>query len=246
MSTLLSYSQIGPLHTNHNEDAYVIEDITDQHILMAVMDGCSAGTDSHFASTLIAKSLRKIARQTNQRTFAERRRPTTLELLRETLQILFSDLRRLNAELSLDYDELLSTLVLAIVDTVGPHAEVITVGDGLVCCDGEIIEYDHDNKPDYIGYHLKDDFDDWWNVQNQRISCSSFLDLALSTDGILSFRPFSHDSYRPVTQDEITKFLLSARDEGEPDTMYRRQLLDIRHRFGLEPVDDLTIVRLVL
>lgn len=210
---------------------------------MAVMDGCSSGTDSHFASGLVAKLLRKVARQTNLRTFAERRQPTTAELLRETTEVLFTDLRRLNAELGLAYDELLTTLVLAIVDRQGPRAEVIVVGDGLVSCDGETIEYDQDNKPDYLGYHLQEDFADWWNVQTQRIVCEDFLDLSLATDGVLSFRPFSHDSYRPVSQEELTQFLFSARDEGVPETLYRRLLLRVRDQFGLEPTDDLTVVR---
>lgn len=240
---VITYSRIGSHHTDHNEDACVTEELTDRHVMIAVMDGCSAGTDSHLASTLVAKILRKIARQTNQRTFAERRQPTVNELLRDTLRTLFADLRRLNAELALDYDELLTTLVLAVVDREGPRAEVLTVGDGVVACDGEIVEYDHDNKPDYLGYHLHDDFDDWWNLQTQRIVCEDFLDLALATDGVFSFRPFSRDPYRPVADDELVKFLLTARDEGEVETLYRRQLLYIRDKFGLEATDDLTIAR---
>lgn len=240
---VITYSGIGSHHTNHNEDALVVEDITDRHVLLAVMDGSEDGTDSHFAAILVAKTLRKIARQTNQRTFAERRQPTTGELLHDTLKTLFADLRRLNAELDLASDELLTTLVLAIVDREGPRAEIITIGDGVIGCDGDIQEYDQDTNPDYLGYHLRKDFDDWFSAQTQRLVCENFLDLALATGGILSFRPFSPDPYRPVTSDEITGFLLSARDEGEPDTLYRRQLFYIRDSFGLEPTDDLTIVR---
>lgn len=240
---VITYSHIGSHHVNHNEDALVVEDLTDRHLLLAVMDGCGAGTDSHFAATLAAKLLRKIARQTNQRTFAERRQPTTSELLKETLRNLFADLRRLNAELGLKYDELLTTLVLAVVDRHGPRAEVLTVGDGLIHCDGEIQEYDHDNKPDYLGYHLREDFDDWFNVQPQRLVCEYFLDFALATDGLLSFRPFSHDSYRPVTDDELLEFLFTARDEGEPETLYRRLIGHVKSEFGLEATDDVTVVR---
>lgn len=243
---LLTHSQIGTHHVNHNEDAWVTEDLTDRHLLLAVMDGCSMGTDSHFASTLVAKVLRNIARQTNQRTFAERRQPTSGELLRGTFEQLFTNLRRLNAELGLGPDELLSTLVLAVVDRQGPRAEVLAVGDGLVSCDGETIEYDHDNRPDYLGYHLHDNFDDWWDAQTQRVVCKDFLDLGLATDGLLSFRPFSHDSYQPVTPEELTEFLFTVRDEGNPETFYRRQMIYVRDRFGLAPSDDLTVVRYVV
>lgn len=240
---IIQHTEIGSHHTNHNEDALVTADLTDQHHLLAVMDGCSTGTDSHFASTLIGKTLRKIARHNNLRTFAERRLPTTEELLTSVMESLFQELNQLRASLDLDQDELLSTLVLAVVRGNEPQAEIIVVGDGVVACDGEIMEFDQDNKPDYLGYHLRDAFSRWWPRQTQRISCADFLDLAIATDGILSFRPFSPDPYRPVTADEITEFLLTNRDDGPPETLYRRQLLYIRDTFGLEHTDDFTVVR---
>ncbi|WP_262713716.1 protein phosphatase 2C domain-containing protein [Neolewinella aurantiaca] len=235
---------MGAHHTDHNEDAYVTAEISDRHLLVAVMDGCSMGKDSHFASSLIAKVLRRIAKQTNLRSFAERTQHTTRDLLKDTLRTLFSDLVRLNADLDLDYDELLSTLVLAIVDTQERNAEILAIGDGVIACDEEIVEFNHDNKPDYLGYHLHEDFEDYWNVLTQRVSAQDFQDLALATDGVLSFRAFSHDSYRPVTDDELLTFLLVDREEGAEDTAYRRKVIYIKNTFGLEATDDLTVVRL--
>lgn len=246
LTMIIHHTQIGTHHTNHNEDALVYAELTEHHLLMAAMDGCSMGTDSHFAATLIAKCLRKIARQTNLKTFAERQSPPTETLLREVMQALFSDLQHFNAKLDLDHDELLSTLLLAVVDRSGRQAEVVVVGDGLVACDGEIKTFDQQNKPDYLGYHLRENFEDWWNQQSQRVRCTDFLDFGLATDGILSFRPFSPDPYRPVTEEEITEFLLTTRDEGDPETMYRRQLMYIRENFGQEPTDDLSIIRYIL
>ncbi|MFT4751404.1 MAG: hypothetical protein ACJATN_001590 [Neolewinella sp.] len=208
------------------------------------MDGCSVGKDSHFASSLIAKVLRRIAKQTNLRSFAERTQHTTRDLLKETLRTLFTDLTRLNADLDLDYDELLSTLLLAIVDTQDRNAEIVAIGDGVIACDEEIIEFNHDNKPDYLGHHLHENFEDYWNVLTQRVSVQDFQDLALATDGVLFFRAFSHDSYRPVTDEELLTFLLIDREEGAEETAYRRKLIYIRNTFGLEPTDDLTVVRL--
>lgn len=210
------------------------------------MDGSSVGKDPHFASSLIAKVLRRIAKQTNLRSFAERTQHTTRDLLKETLRTLFSDLVRLNADLDLDHDELLSTLLLAIVDTRGSTAEIVAIGDGVIACDEEIVEFSHDNKPDYLGYHLHKDFDDYWNLLTQRVTAHDFLDLALATDGVLSFRAFSYDSYRPVTEDELLTFLLIDREEGAEDTAYRRKILYIRHTFGLEASDDLTVVRVMV
>lgn len=240
---IIHHTQIGSHHTNHNEDAVVVAELTDRHHLLAVMDGCSMGTDSHFASTLVGKTLRKIARHTNQRTFAERKVPSTKALLPEVMEALFKELNVLKAGLDLDHDELLTTLVLAILEENGTQAEIVVVGDGVIACDGEIIEFDQDNKPDYLGYHLRESFSNWWPQQTQRVNCTDFLDLAISSDGILSFRPYSPDSFPPVTEAEITEFLLTNRDDGPPETLYRRQLLHIRNTFGLEHTDDFSVVR---
>jgi len=210
------------------------------------MDGCSMGTDSHFAAGLIVKVLRRIAKQTNLRSFAERTTHTTVGLLKSTLGTLFADLKRLNSDLDLGDDELLSTLLLAIVDTKERNAEIVIIGDGVVACDEEILEFNHDNKPDYLGYHLHQDFDDYWNLLTQRVSAHDFMDLALATDGVFSFRPFSHDSYRPVTEEELLSFLLLHREEGPEETAYRRKVIYVKNTFGLEATDDFTVVRLAV
>ena len=54
-------TQIGSFHTNHNEDSLITHKIGNHKLLIAVMDGCSMGIESHFASTLIAKILKKLA-----------------------------------------------------------------------------------------------------------------------------------------------------------------------------------------
>lgn len=244
--TLLTYSQIGSHHTDHNEDAFVTAEITDRHLLLAVMDGCSTGDDSYFAASLIGKVLRRIARQTNLRTFAERTDPSTADLLQATLRTLFADLARLKADLDLAETELLSTLVLAIVDTAGRDAEIVVIGDGVIACDEEILEFDQNNKPDYLGYHLAEDFDDYWNGLRQRVSARDFLDLAIASDGVHSFKAFSYDSYRPTTDDELLGFLLVDRDEGPTENTYRRKLMYVSNTFGLKPVDDLTVVRVMI
>jgi len=202
------------------------------------------GDDSHFAAGLIRKVLRRIARQTNLKSFAERTNPTTLELLKGTLKTLFADLRRLKADLDLSDTELLTTLMLAIVDTKGQKAEIVIIGDGVIACDEEIVEFNHDNKPDYLGYHLAEDFEDYWNGLTQRISAVDFQDLAMASDGVFSFKPFSHDSFRPVTEDELLTFLLVDRDEGPIENTYRRKLMYVSSNFGLKASDDLTVVRL--
>ena len=80
------------MHTEHNGDALVAEELTDRHLLLAVADG--GGENCHFAATLTVRTLRSLARQTSLRTFAERRRTVTADLLRDTVRELRAELRQ--------------------------------------------------------------------------------------------------------------------------------------------------------
>jgi len=66
-----SVLQIGEFHTNHCEDFLVIEPITANEFLIAVLDGCTMGKESVFASMLYGKTLRKIAKEFYYRDFKE-------------------------------------------------------------------------------------------------------------------------------------------------------------------------------
>ena len=54
---------IGEFHTNHCEDFLIHEQIGANQILIAVLDGCTMGTESVFASILFGKVLRNIAKK---------------------------------------------------------------------------------------------------------------------------------------------------------------------------------------
>lgn len=139
-------SKIGGFHTNHNEDSIAITEIGEDKIMIVVMDACSMGKESHFASTLIAKLLRKIGKEISFREFAERTKKKTSEHLEGISQKLFEDLKHLKNKLHLEREEILSTLILGIFDKEQKEIELITVGDGLICCYGELIEYEQDDK----------------------------------------------------------------------------------------------------
>ena len=171
---------------------------------IAVMDGCSMGKESHFASTLIAKLLRKIGKEISFRDFAESRKKETNEYLNEIFQKLFEDLKQLKNKLHLEKEEILSTLILGIFDKQQKEIELITVGDGLICYNGELIEYEQDDKPDYLGYHLGEDFRNWLGNQTQKLSLKNVEDLSISTDGIFTFKNFDGKDYAEITEEELS------------------------------------------
>jgi len=54
---------IGAFHTNFCEDFLIEEQIGTTQKLIAVLDGCTMGTESVFASILFGKILRRAAKQ---------------------------------------------------------------------------------------------------------------------------------------------------------------------------------------
>ena len=239
-------SQRGAFHLNHNEDAYVIREIGSDKLLLAVMDGCSMGKESHFASTLLSKLLRKIVKEISYRDFIKRREKPAQTYLEEILEALFTDLRALKSQLHLEVVELLSTLIIGVLDKRLQALELLTVGDGLVCCNAQLFEYEQEDKPDYLGYHLAGDFKTWFAKQTQKLSISQVKDVSLSTDGIFSFKNYDGQTYKSIAEAEILHYLLIDKKGAEAEHMLQKKMLELERSYGISPSDDLTIVRILL
>lgn len=239
-------SRIGEYHLNHNEDSSLIAEIGENKIMIAVMDGCSGGKESHFVSTLITKLLRKIGREFGLKKFAEKAQKKPNECLEEILKKLFENLKQLKNQLQLETLEMLSTIILGILDTERKEAEVIVIGDGLICCNEQLTEYDQDNMPNYLGYHLGEPFEDWFQQQTQKLSLKEVEDLSISTDGIFSFRNFKEGEYESITKDEIVDYFLIDEQGKATEYMLKNKFSVIVKEFGLTPGDDLTIIRVIL
>jgi hypothetical protein len=145
----------------------------------------------------------------------------------------------------LDKYELLSTLIVGIVDKKAQKAEIIAIGDGLISCNGVLTEYEQDNKPDYLGYHLNEDFEVWYTAQTQRLSLENINDLSITTDGIFTFKTFDNRLCPPISDDKIVDFLLQDNSE-KSETMFLKKMIFLEKEHGLKPSDDLTIIRLIL
>jgi len=238
-------SHIGEFHVNHNEDFLVSEEAGKSRRMIAVMDGCSSGTDSHFASTLIGKLLRKIAKQEAYREYAQKEvKPLKGQLESISLQ-LFEELSNLNRQLDLKSDEILSTLILAIIDIERVSAEIIIIGDGLIHINGKNVEYENDNKPDYIGYHLNMDKHLWFQTRTQKLTISKISDITISTDGIHTFKNFDGKSYEETNQEEIMSKFFEDQSELDNANKLKKTLIEIKNENGLMPSDDLTMIRVI-
>ena len=238
--------QIGTFHTNHCEDYLVSSEIGTDKLMIAVLDGCSMGNESHFASSLIGKILLKGAKEIHFKDFFEKEKKHGKFILKNLMELLFKDLISLKNNLQLEKEGLLSTLVLGIIDLKKKNAEIICVGDGIVSCNGKLYEFEQNNKPDYLAYHLHENFSEWFEKQNQKLSFSDIYDLGISTDGIFTFRKFDDKNYEQNEKIDLVNYLLIDENKNKNEYMLRKKTNHIETKWGLKPSDDLAIIRIII
>ncbi|WP_338792525.1 protein phosphatase 2C domain-containing protein [Bernardetia sp. MNP-M8] len=236
--------QIGEFHTSYCEDFLIKEQLASNQILIAVMDGCTMGTESVFASILYGKILRKIAKNTFYQEFISKQNQETdlQSKLKTILQELIEDTKEIKNKLGLETNELLSTLILGIIDTKNYNAELITIGDGLICVDAKLTEYEQNNTPDYLGYHLTENFEEFYKKQQQKLSISNFEDLSISTDGIFTFKNLKNQNQQK-SESEIIDYLLVDYQESEFDNFLDRKIRNLK-KINHLVTDDLAIIRI--
>jgi hypothetical protein len=242
--TIYTTLTIGEHHTNHCEDYLITAEIGKEKVLCAVMDGCSMGTDSYFAATLTGKLLRKIANEYSYKEFISKKPNDLQQTLEGIVRQLFLELRELKNSIQLQREEILNTLLIAVIDSSHATGEFLCVGDGLICLNGEFFEFEQDNKPDYLGYHLQEDFDTWYLNQQQRVSAQQIRDFSLATDGIFTFSRFNNHTYQQAGN--VAELLLIDKTGYQSTNMLNRKCIDIEKEWGLKPTDDLAIIRGVL
>lgn len=236
--------QIGYFHTNYCEDFCVTTPISSHRQLIAVFDGCTMGKESAFASMLFGKTLRNIGRQFYYQDFLTPSYTPLRVQLKEVVKQLFEKVKSAKNQLGLDTHELLSTVVLGIIDEKCNQAEIITIGDGLICHNGQVVTYDQEDRPDYLAYHLGENFEAWFQAQTQRNTLSHFNDLSICTDGIFSFRNLKNPR-KQKSEDEIIGFLLINDQLSEHNNFLERKMRVIQHQWEHKVTDDLAVVRVM-
>ncbi len=241
---IYSTLQIGDYHTLHCEDSLLIKKISSDKIVCAVMDGCSTAMESHFASALFGKLLRKVIIETGYKALYEKNIQRALEEdLKEIIAGLFKELLFVKNHMMLDVKELLTTLIILVYDNTEDKGMILAVGDGTVCINGKITEFDRDNKPDYPAYHLHENFEDWYSDQSQKIFFNNLNDVSIATDGISSFSKIKKsDSDEMIS---FTEFLMTDRQNNDTEEMLNRKLKQLEHEYGVKPTDDLAMIRII-
>lgn len=240
---IYSVIQIGDYHFNNCEDALYIGKFGKDKLICAVMDGCTTAIDSQFASLLVGKIVKKIIIEKGYKDLVDKSESTlTLEQhLKSILRDLFSELKIIKNQLLLETKELLTTLIIMIVDKSSNQGIVLTIGDGFVNINGKVTEYEQDNKPDYLGFHISEDFEKFYSLQNQKIAFDTINDISIATDGIFSFTKVQ----KSTEEIDVIDFLAQNKEGNETEDMLNLKLKILKNDFGLKPTDDFSMIRIL-
>ncbi|MDQ5930051.1 MAG: hypothetical protein QG594_1834 [Bacteroidota bacterium] len=242
---IYSAIQIGDYHQNNCEDHLYIGEYGKNKILCAVMDGCTTALESHFASTLVGKILKKICIEKGYKDFIEQNNVqlNIEENLKSILRDLLNELKIVKNQLMLDSKELLTTLIIMLLDKNNQQGIILAIGDGFVNVNGKITEFEQDNKPDYLGFHLSEDFETFYSSQKQKIKFDKITDLSISTDGIFTFEKLAPNKSKEEIN--IIEFLTTEKTNCEKDEMLNLKLKILENEFGLKPTDDFSLIRIL-
>jgi len=237
--------QIGEFHLNYCEDYLVVEEIGNNTKLVAVMDGCTMGNDSYFVSTLVGKALKKICKTRGYKSLygLEVPAPNIEDYLKSIMEELVNDIKKVRDQLLLEQNDLLTTLIILLIDKHKNEGIVLVIGDGLVSVNRVITIFDQDNKPDYLGFHLNENFDHWYSSLSQKIHFKEVVDISIATDGITLFKKFRNEANDPEI--DPIDFLVTDKTILDNPDMLEIKLKKLEHIYGLRPTDDLAIIRVV-
>lgn len=234
----------GEMHKDFCEDFLLAFELSERYSVYGVFDGCSTGADSHLASGLLAKVVKA-----EMECLVDEEIESLKSLLSSTVFNTMSTLRNIRNDLFMETNELLSTMILFVVDKFNNEGEVLVFGDGFVSINGESFSIEQNNTPDYLAYYLDElenieDEESWLAAHSNSFSISKIGDVSVATDGMQSFQKADlcgESNIVPIPAEYLAKdnFLLHNK------SMLSRKcnILKMKHR--LINQDDIALIRVV-
>lgn len=230
-------------HPNWCEDNYFLVE-TDKYAIGAVLDGCSTGVNSYFASTLIKYAFEKSCVV-----------PTSFEInyldyTNDLLGNVWCTVMQAKDILGVGDLHLLSTIVFFIYNKQRKKLFVKFAGDGTIVVNGVSYTNDEKNAPDYLAYHNNwADFEKWNKTRRteQFVNVESF---AICTDGIDSFVNLKNPH---ISKQIAVDYLLQNDDFGKLSNQLNKKFNILTNRdeelkksddlYWWDIKDDITIIR---
>ncbi len=232
-------SRRGTSHTDWNEDNFYCKQCQG-FIIGGVFDGCSSGKDSYFASKLFSNIFKKTIENYKDGEIQ-------IQKFQSIVSVFFKNLSKAINTIGLSTDETLSTAILFIYEIEERKLFVKFFGDGVAYANDHDLttcNNDEENKPDYIGYSLKEiittnSFNKYWEEKKSFESITK--DFSISTDGIFSFKKMNESE----PNFECETYLVQDNFLYKNPASLKRKLNIIKNK-GYEHYDDVTIIRVLI
>jgi hypothetical protein len=237
-------------HTD-NEDALYFEDIeigeTGHLYIGAVMDGCSRGIDSVFASHLLKKLIKEVILITPIEMFTSMYETNNMDdLSLFILEKVYKRLSVLGSLMSLMVNELESTFVL-LVTSDKKRYNITFVGDGFCAIDQDIYENEQGGAPKYMAHYLNKGFKAL--KEDITIITGNFEnEVVISSDGVSSFYDYENSEKRK----ELKEFFLIDNFMIKNEACFDKKIVGLKN--GRVPdypskhirnQDDITLIKII-
>lgn len=226
----------GTNHDLHCEDDFFVHE-TDNWIVGAVFDGCSSGTDSHFASTFHKFILKQGVKYIHEKD------ECTIE--KQAKNLMFHIWLGLYSHIYENGVEMLSTVVLILINKHTEQYFIIFAGDGVCVIDDEYHSI-HDENGDEVWYlstlRTAAEFEDYYDKCEKFEGDTLPQSLIISTDGVDTFK----DKLGVNRSKEVQETLFKSERFINQEFMLKR-LYNILTKND-EPCrnqDDLTMIRFI-
>lgn len=232
----------GAIHKDFCEDFLLSLPTTGKFSVFGVFDGCSTGIDSHFASTLWAKLIKA-----NNGDLIEIQDKNSGIYLDTLIYNSIKSFKAIKEILKLEIDDVLSTIIVMVIDNSIQNGEILVFGDGMVSVNGQNYEVNQNNQPDYLTYHLNEivSFDDYLRVvskHGKRFTFEHVNDIVISSDGINSFEKTFFPEHQEAFPD-VQSYLFRDDFLLHNPSMLSRKCNILKNQYGVVNQDDIAMIK---
>jgi len=246
----------GVEHKNYAEDSLVYKDMSN-YLYACVFDGCSSGKDSHFASALFKKAFNDVTDK------LEHILDKTEDGIEKNLKFLTFQMARKVYEtkqlLNLKTDELLSTMIVCVLDKGAQNCMVAAFGDGYFRVDDtegfiKNTKFAHldnsENRPNYISYNLDfiqnyNDFELWYAAQPEKHYFEDVTNITIASDGLDTFTKFREPKKPEDVVNPVDYFVKDELFLGH-EIMLEKKYNLMNSKYCMTNKDDLSLIRIKL
>ncbi len=244
----------GTEHKNYSEDSLICKEMNN-YVYACVFDGCSSGVDSHFASALFKKAFNDV---TNN---LEHVLEKTEDGIEKNLKFLTFQIARKVYEvkqlLDLETKELLSTMIICVLDKGTQNCMIAAFGDGYFRVDETEVfikntKFAHldnsESRPNYISYNLDfiqnyNDFEEWYAAQPEKHFFEDVTNITIASDGIETFSKY-REPKNPTDTINPIDFLVKDELFLDHKIMLEKKYNILNSKYCMANKDDLSLIRI--